>query len=272
MTFDLREISQADGQPVELYEFALGSEQFNYTSAEDEIAIGATKYTPVEIERTTILLGAETRRDVLTVTMPSSVAPASRYVTIVPGQRGTLTIKRQHRTDTPTPETIVIFKGLIRAVGFTDDGFKTQMAVVPLTAGLGREIPRFTFQGLCNHVLYDSRCKVLQSNFQTTAVVTAVVGNVLTIPGLNVNPDGFFTSGFVQLQGGLDFRLILEHVGNDVTLLLPFPDSVLDLSVDTFAGCDRTLATCKTKFDAVLNYGGFAFVPLRDIFRTGIDV
>lgn len=271
MTFNLKEISPADGQPTELYEFAIGSEVFNYTSSEDEIVVGAITYTPVEIERTNITLGSETRRDVLSVTMPSSVAPASRYIQIVPGQRGSLTIKRQHRTDTPTPETIVIFKGIVRAVGFTDNGLTAELSVVPITTGLGREVPRFTFQGLCNHVLYDSRCKVLQSTFQTTATVTVEVGNVFTIPGLSAEVDGFFTGGFVQL-GTTDFRLILSHTGDDVTLLLPFPESIVGVSVDVFAGCDHTLATCKTKFNNVIEYGGFAFVPLRNVFVSGIDL
>lgn len=271
MTFDLKELSQADGQPVELYEFAIGAEVFNYTSAEDEITVGSTVYTPVTIERTNITLGSESRRDVLSVTMPSSVAPASRYIQIVPGQRGTLTIKRQHRTDGPTPDTLVIFKGIIRAVGYIDNGLTAELAVVPITTGLGREIPRFTYQGLCNHILYDSRCKVLQSNFQTTATVTAEVANVFTIPGLDAEVDDFFTGGFVQL-GVTDFRLILAHTGNDITILLPFPESAIGKSVDVFAGCDHTIATCDTKFNAVVNYGGHAFVPLRDIFRTGIDI
>lgn len=270
MTFDAKEISRAEGQPIELYDFALANEQFNYTSAEDEVIVGSITYVPVEIERSSILVGAEQRQDVLTIRMPSGTEPAGRYVAIVPGQVGTLTIRRQHSTDGGTPETIVIFKGVIRSVAFTDDGYNAELAVVPLTSGLGREVPRFTFQGLCNHVLYDSQCKVLQSSYQVTLTVTVVDEATLTIPGLNAQADGYYTAGFVQF-GTTDFRLILKHVGNDVDLLLPFPSDVLNESVDVFAGCDHTIAVCKSKFNNVVNYGGFAFVPLKNIFNTGID-
>ena len=41
--------------------------------------------------------------------------------------------------------------------------------------------------------------------------------------------------------------------------------------VEVFAGCDHTIATCKTQFDIVVNYGGFAFVPTRNPFESGLD-
>lgn len=269
MTFQSLEISRASGQPVELYDFALADEQFNYTSSEETIQIGAVTYEPVEIERSSIRLGTESRQDVLTVRMPSRLAPANRYVGIVPGQRGTLTIKRQHRNDGATPETIVIFKGVIRSVGYVDDGYNAELAVVPLTAGLSREVPRFTYQGLCNHVLYDSRCKVPQGDFSHTGRVLAVNGNVVTVDGADGQANGFYAGGFAQL-GTNDFRLILEHTGTNLTLLLPFPNNVQGRDLTIFAGCDHTLATCKSKFNNVVNYGGFAFVPLRNIFESGI--
>ena len=88
--------------------------------------------------------------------------------------------------------------------------------------------------------------------------------------GANGEADGFYDGGFVFFSSINDYRLILSHVGNDLTLLLPFPSDAAGETVRIFAGCDHTIATCKTKFDNVLNYGGFAFVPILNPFLTGL--
>jgi len=268
------EISEQSGQPTEFYEFVLSDTQYNYTSAEDEITIGAITYLPISIARSNILLGVEQRQEILTITMPSGTAPADEFIAVVPGQICTLTIKRRHRTDTPTPELIVIYKGIVRSVAYTKNGYESELAVVPLTYGLGKEVPRFTYQGLCNHILYDTYgCKVSSGSFSFTGEVTNVDGNVLTIPGIGSGdgyPDKWWTGGYVQYQTN-DWRLIIDHTGEDITLLLPFPSNVDGQDVTIFAGCDHTIAVCKAKFNNVENYGGFAFVPQKDIFRNGID-
>lgn len=272
MTFVGQETSRQDGQPIEIYDFVLGLETFSYTSADAAVVVGPTTYEPAAISRTSVKLGSESRQNVLTLTMPTQLAPANRYVSIVPGQRGTLTVRRFHGTDPDliTDNLAVIFKGIIRSVGFSDNGYTADIQVVPLTSGLGREAPRFTYQGLCNHFLYDSRCKVNSANFDFSGAVTVVNDTTLTIPGLNAQADGYYTAGFVQ-RGTSDFRLVVTHTGNDVELLLPFPADVTGENLTVFAGCDHTISTCKNKFDNVLNYGGHAFVPLRDIFRNGIQ-
>lgn len=271
MTFANQETSRADGQPIEVYDFTLGLQTFSYTSGATAVAVGGTTYQPAAISRSSVTLGSESRQNILTVSMPSSLSPADEYIAIAPGQRGFLTIRRFHSTD---PDAVVdniitIFKGVVRSVGYIDDGYRAELQIVPLTAGLGREAPRFTFQGLCNHFLYDVRCKVVQANFDFTGPVTSVVGNIITLTGANAQADGFYTGGFIQ-RGTTDFRMIVAHTGNTLEVILPFPSDVTGEDLTIFAGCDHTIATCKSKFDNVINYGGHAFVPLRDIFVNGI--
>ena len=38
--------------------------------------------------------------------------------------------------------------------------------------------------------------------------------------------------------------------------------------IDLFAGCAHDLTTCDVKFDAVLDYGGFPFVPRKNPFNV----
>ncbi|MCK5131692.1 MAG: phage BR0599 family protein [Candidatus Sabulitectum sp.] len=268
MSYNIQEISLAGGQPVEFYDFTLGSNSYNYTSAEDEIVVGAITYTPVAISRSSVSLGAESAQEILNVMMPSNAAPADEYISIVPGQVCTLSIKRYHRSDSGL-EMILIFKGILRTVAYTDDGHSAALSLVPLTNGFSREVPRYTYQSLCNNILYDTRCSVLQSSYQHTGQVTNINETVLTITGADGQPDGYYTAGFVQF-GTTDFRLIIKHVGTEITILLPFNKTPLGSDVDVFAGCDHTMETCVSKFNNGINYFGCPFVPTRNIFQNGI--
>jgi uncharacterized phage protein (TIGR02218 family) len=270
MTFQQWEISQSQGEPVELYEAAVGSQLFGFTTSEDGIQIGATNYTPVEISRERIIMGPEERQDALNVTMPAGNPLALLYRQAAPGQVATLTIKRFHRPDGANPQTLTIFKGRVQSVAYENNGTTAKLAVVPVTSGRAHEMPRFTFQALCNHVLYDGQCQVLQSQFRHIGQVLSIDGAVMNVDGANTQPNGWFTGGFAQLAGGTDWRLILAHTGNSVTLVMPFSSNPTGTQIEIFAGCAHDINTCSAKFDNVPNYGGFAFVPLTNPFSSGI--
>ncbi len=271
MTFDADESSVESSRPVELYKFAQGNDDFLYTSAEDDITIGLDVYRAIPIRRTAPVQGAEDRDRDIQVVVPATDSFVQQYILVVPGQRATLTIQRFQRP-TGTSELVLIFKGIVQSVAFNKLGREAIISVLPIESATSRPIPRFTYMGLCNHVLYDARCKVVETNFDFFGTASAFdsATNVLTVPGLNAESDGFYDGGFVLFSSINDFRLILSHTGNDITLLLPFPETVVGENVTVFAGCDHTLATCKTKFDNVLNYGGFQFVPTANPFEVGL--
>lgn len=270
MTFDGTESSQASGSPVELYEFLLGAQAFRFTSGESEITFNGATYEPVEIKRSRIAVTQEQRAQVVEVDLPSSNPLVRRFINSVPGSRVVLNIRRFHTLD-GTSETVTIFKGVAQSVGFTVDGLRAKVAVLPITEALSRQLPRFTFQGPCNHVLYDSQCKVVSGNHKFTGTVSDVSDNVITVPGIGAEPaPKSYVAGFVSL-GGVDFRMILSTSGDDLTLLLPFDVNVTGQEVDVFEGCGHDIETCRTQFDNVENYGGFHFVPLRNPFDTGIQ-
>lgn len=270
MTFAAYENSVESSKPIEYYRFIIGSTTFEYTSAEDAVAIGSLTYHPEAITREAIQQGPEDRASVLTIKVPSSNTFAQLYTNIIPGKRARVVISRVQRPDFPIPEAASIFQGYVQSVSFSDHGKVASIAVTPIEAASSRSIPRFTYQGLCNHVLYDARCKKLASDFKFTGLVSAVSGNVITVTGANAFPDDYFTAGFAESFGGVDDRMILDHVGNNLTLLLPFAASVLGSNIDLYAGCFHDLDTCVNKFNNGINYGGFFFIPVKNPFNTGL--
>lgn len=270
-TFDALESSVEESRPVEVYEFALGSDSFRYTSAEDEITLGSDVYAVEAIKRGPVIQGSDDRDAVMEIMVPALNTFAKKYIDIVPGQLASVSIIRVQR-DEPTPWTqALVYKGFVQSVKFPMNGQEAVIAVRSVESTMSRPIPRFTYQGLCNNFLYDSACGVNPDLFKHTGEVTAVSGNVITVTGANGQADGYYTAGYVKPAGVQDFRMILDHTGNDLTLLLPFGEALTGTNVDIFAGCNHKISGhCDTRFSNVGRFAGFAFVPKINPFETGI--
>jgi uncharacterized phage protein (TIGR02218 family) len=279
MTFAQYEESTEGSRPIEVVRFVLGADTFDYTSAEDEVTVDGITYSPIALKRSKIGQSPEDREQVVDFTVSGDNTFARRYINVVPGSRATCTVKRVQRTDFPGPESITLFSGLVKSVKFTQDGSLAKIATQSIAAARSRSIPRFTYQGLCNHVLYDSGCKVDDTNaaFRHNGNVLTATGNTITVAGADGFANGFFTGGFVEILGGQDIRPVLAHTGTSLTILLPFASDPVGTSATVLAGCDHTISTCDTKFftsedltSNVINFGGFRFIPTKNIFSNGL--
>lgn len=270
MTYNQYEISVEDGRPVELFKFVLNGTTYGYTSAEDLQTINSIIYSPIAIARGKIDQTRETRSNIVEITVPATNPIVQAYIATIPGQRTSLTILRYQRSDGATPQVVTLFAGFIHSVSFGDFMRTATISILPASACLSRQIPRFAYQAQCNHVLYDARCKLDENAFKLTAAVSAVSGATITVPGANAHPNGYYNSGRVDFPATGDSRLILDHVGNVLTLLLPFAQNPLGASVNAFAGCAHDGAACFS-FNNTVNYGGFPFVPKINPFETGLS-
>lgn len=266
MTYDAYESSVEAGRPVELYHFSLGTRHYYYTSAEDTVVFGGNVYLPRQIERTAARQADGERRHDLKITLPSDDPVCTPFIGIVPGQPLYLTILRFHRGDNNAENH---WTGRVISATFKRRGAFCELNGMTSEAAFNRPIPRFKYQGLCNHVLYDGNCSVDKDSFKFTGTVTDVTGNTITIIGLSAQGAGWALGGYVS-NDEIDFRAVVGQTGDVLTLELPFSANVLNTEVDVYAGCDHTLATCNSKFSNAVNYGGFAFVPALNPFNTGL--
>jgi hypothetical protein len=119
-------------------------------------------------------------------------------------------------------------------------------------------------------VLYDNSCGALAASFDLLGTVSTTSGNTVTVPG--VASSGLdFVGGYIRPTGAQDFRMVLAQSGDVLTLLLPFQTDPTGLDVQVFAGCDHVHdSDCALVFDQVANFGGFAFVPSKDVFAQGL--
>lgn len=279
MTYDAFANTIESSRPIEVYRFIQGGQTFEFTSAEDEVTVDAVPYAPATISRGKIGQSPTDRNAILEIRVPITNAFARRYRASTPGARASIQIKRVQRGDFPGPQSITIYDGFVGSVAFENEMKEAVIACRPIESASSRPVPRFSYQSLCNHVLFDDACKVddTDSRWRLTVNVSAQSGATITVPGAGAFGADWWVGGFVEIDGGDDARLVLAQSGNDLTLLLPFPQSAVGRQIIAFAGCDHTITTCDTKFDTpedtdsnVINYGGFAFVPTRNPYQTGL--
>lgn len=278
MTFLAFETSATAGEPVEIFTvtFLAGGAVYRMTSDEDDVTVGGNTYTAVlGLERGEVEEEADSFQQEFEITIPATHALAQLFTgSAVPGSRVRVQAWRFHRADLPTPELAPLFDGYLETVIYVDDGHTATLIAQPEITAQGAEIPRRSYQRSCNAVLYEvGTCNVDDTDVAFRASALSVAseggGTLVVSSGLSgIYADGFMTGGVVEAVGGTDYRLILDHVGNTLTLIRPF--AISPSLVNVFAGCAHSWDVCNTKFANGINYQGFPFVPVDDIYQNGV--
>lgn len=273
-SFDTLESSLQDSEPIEVYRIGFGATTYRFTSSQSSVTIGSETFEPIPIQRSEVVQSKEREATNLTVTMPGDEEFPRNYLNIAPGRTATLTVLRVQPNESPTFATqALLFKGTVSAVNYSDDGFTAQLVTRSIEFSKAKNVPRFTFMGMCNNFLYDPFCKVDPASFDALGTCSAGgATTTLTVAAAAGEADGYWTGGYITPTTGVnDFRMILAHSGDQITILLPFATDVTGENVQLFAGCNHILTgDCATKFDNVENFGGFHFVPNKNPFQTGL--
>ncbi|MCX5478446.1 DUF2163 domain-containing protein [Kaistia geumhonensis] len=169
-------------------------------------------------------------------------------------------------------QRILVRKGSIGEVTHGSVAFSAEIR------GLAHELNQSkgnTYQRMCAAVLGDGRCKInlAAAEFQGSGSVSvALDGRYLSVSGLEDFAEGWFTFGVLTFTSGANAGVAIEVRQNlwrqsDVTITLwqraPLPIAPGD-TFTIVAGCDKTFATCKAKFDNHLNFRGFPYIPGND--------
>lgn len=256
MSYDSSERSEQAGAPVELYEFAIGSEVYRYTSAEIDMVVGSETYTSAPITRDAIERSPERVRNNLTLTVPRTFEIADRFRVSPPAEIIAVTVLRFHRED---EAQVVLWLG--RVLNCEWRGGSAALTCEPVSTSLQRTGLRRKYQRQCPFALYSAACGVNRADHDITTTVTAISGAQLTVAALLSKP---YAGGFVEWvtdEGVTERRFITEFSGLVLTLVRPFSGIAPADSVTVLPGDDHTMATCKNVFNNLPNYGGFPYTP-----------
>lgn len=265
MTYDIIERSVSEGQPIELYEFSRTVQTWKYTSDDEDYDLSGAIFSAIPIKRSKVEQSQDPGKNPVTVELPFDASFVQQYISSPPSASIALTIRRIHRTDTDD-EIVVIWIGRVVNVLFRDS-----LAIIrcePIFTALKRPALRRLYQTTCPHVLYGAVCLANKATFQLNATLFSASGTTLQSTDFASEADGYFTGGYIDLvqDGDISNRFILTHVGNTITINLPFAGILNDDDVVVFPGCDHTLSVCVNKFDNVNNFGGQPFIPEKNPF------
>jgi uncharacterized phage protein (TIGR02218 family) len=141
----------------------------------------------------------------------------------------------------------------------------------------------WTYERTCSARLGDSRCKVDLTSpvYHGMATITSDGPSTdLQVSGISGFAADWFSGGTLTFSSGRNAGLAFEvksHLrtaGADFLVLWmppPFPVAAGDAGTVT-AGCRKTFAICKSKFDNHLNFRGFPHIPGTDaVTRYGVQ-
>lgn len=276
MSYNDKEISTQDGRPVALYMMEWGNTVWRYTSADQQITrselvngvAADVTYVPKAMSDSGMVQGGSSAND-FTVDCPTDLPIVGLFRGTPPSETIWLTVRRIHMGETDSP---IYWTGTVTNVKRLDLA-NAQIIGKPLTASFKRTGLRLCWTRECPHFLYDFDCKVSASAYAQTANLTALTATTLTMD-LAGKPDQYYRGGYISWQANADGtkerRMISGQVGNTITVLGLTDGLAVGKAVTAYPGCDRSSATCVSKFNNLANFGGFEFMPGQSPFGTQI--
>jgi len=157
---------------------------------------------------------------------------------------------------------VLLFKGrlgVINEIGRTTAKLTVNSDLVLLDI----DMPRNIYQPTCLHTLYDSGCTLVANAFSAAGAVgsgsTASTINWSSAATVYQQGTITFTSG---VNEGVTATIGSVTAGASLNLIYPLESECAP--GDTFTvyfGCDHTPGTCQTKFNNLVNFRGFPYVP-----------
>ena len=223
-------------QIVELYEIIADTIHTLTTSREPVLWRGA-EWTPAAIERGELRGSVDGKAATVTLTACMDTL-LTRYLASLPILPTRVNI---YEHEPESGDTVQVFGGVVLEVIPGADATQVSVNCLSSSCILDAMLPRMIYSGQCQFVLFDSGCGLAAQSWGVTASVS-VDGYLLASPSFAAYPNGYFTRGYAAAGG--DFRFIVAHGGDTITLQLPFDSRVGNGgTVTAYPGCDGSPAS-----------------------------
>lgn len=270
MSFAALEESTQSGVPVELYTFGYAGGTFRYTSADIDIDFNGSTYTQQPgLSRTAVDDTGEIAKSNLTITAPEDFTVSALFEVYPPSDVVELIIYRAHTGDLTEAATIWIGRVLsvVWSVG------SSQLSCESIFSRLRQPGLRRPYARNCPHQLYGAACRAQETLFQQVVTLNGLEagGFDLTSPDFDAQADGYFAGGKLTFElspGVIERRGIRAHTGDTITLTHPITGLLATSTVTVSPGCPRTQDVCVSRFNNLVNFGGFKHMPAKNPFGS----
>lgn len=283
-------LAAGQAKRVDLYDITLsgGSQTYHFCTGQVPITYGGHVYTTgLTINRgsTTQSVGLQVQTMDITIS-PQADSPAGAVTIggfpflqgcanrVLDGARIVYSKMFLSDYNDPSPGAMPWFQGRVNKVTVT-----RLSAVITLNSDiemLNVQMPINVLQPGCLHTLFDAGCGLSSSAFQVSGACVAG-STVLDILTNLSQANDYFTLGRITFTTGVNAgisRAVKQHlvVGGPAQIVIPNPLPTAPASGDAFIatpGCDKTSATCQTKFNNLQRFRGYPFVPVPETLYDG---
>lgn len=268
MSYAQKDNSVQEGQPVEFYKFTSPLGTFRFTSDNEPGICNGELYLvlPGGITRTSIETGSVVDT-VMTMdfTFRADTDLARLYCYQTTPELMNVEVRRAHRGDDWNTEWEMEWMGYGLDVSGSGPTITIKTGSV-IQAKLNGNIASIYYQRMCNHMLFDERCKVNKDDWTITSTITKVQRQLITVEN-DQSADGELKAGEIEHVRTGEKRSIYDNSSNIITIGYPFGDAQVGDEVRLVFGCDhKRLGHCKNRFNNVQNFGGFPFIPVENPF------
>lgn len=264
MSFHQIETSPHSGELVQYFKFTVGASLYRWNSSARTLTLsGDGNYAPYPIALSEPEHGRDTSSMRCRISVPRDNPVALLFRQAIPDTQIPVTVTMKHTGDA---EAVGAWSGTVLSCEWRES--EASLLCELNLAKMKRLGLRQRFQVVCNLETYSARCGVDRNDFKSSVTVAAVSGLEIQVSGMPTVADGYYNGGYAQDADGTR-RFVAEHVGDTLTMLLPFESLSVGDSIDIYAGDDHTHETCRAKFDNIGNFFGFFTLPGRNPFTQG---
>lgn len=248
------EESRSSGRPVFCVRIVNGATDLRLTTAEVEVTLGDVGLTfqPGKMTIGSVEHTSEAGSGGITFTFTGSSPAYELFNGGMPFDQLVATVYASHHG--LLSKSVKWWEG--RLVDVSQSAGRRDVTGQSLPQQLQSSGSGCTITPVCEHDLYDAGgCKVRQSLFTVDGTLTAASGSTVQATAFATKPDGWFTAGKLYGPNGAK-GFIVAHVGQVLTLLTSARGFKAGDAVKASAGCDRSYATCGTKFSNRSRFSG----------------
>lgn len=263
---------------ADLYTFTLqGGGIVRYTSADVQIVYGGNTFARgplISRSRTKLSIGISVDDLEVNISADSTVQVNGKALMTFLASGGLdgarLKLERAFMADWSTAPagTLVMFAGRVSDV--TMGRYEARLVVRSDTELLDVKVPKNLYQPGCMNTLYDAACGKSRAALTVANAVAAAPAPTKSVFGSTLGQAAsYFDLGVVTFTSGANSgisRTVKSFAaGGQVTLIAPFPFA--PSAGDTFTiypGCDKTQATCNSRFANLPRFRGQPFIPVPE--------
>jgi len=244
---------------VELYDFVAQGVYYSYCAGDMNVTFNGRIYAASPISRNSFGADIDLKGNEITLQIGMK-DPFMRFIAASPYLPVEVTVTRVYPNVTGMP-SFCVFTGV--AMGIKIETNTIAITCISDGGAFERKILRVYYQTFCNHRVFDTACGIDEYSYELITTVQTVVSETqLTISAASAYTADYFTGGCINFNG--DQRLITDHSGSTIKIMLGIADLVIGSTIHMIPGCDGNPATCRSKFNNLNRFSGFPYIPTKN--------